>query len=96
MASRTVERRLQKPRLDQRASREIVQAQEAPSAALEVLKLAWPILSGIGKVLLIVVLLGLLLYARRDLRDRLVRLAARARIPVAAHAIETATGAAGR
>ena len=37
-----------------------------------------------------------LLYARRDLRDRLVRLAARARIPVAAQAIETATGAVGR
>jgi predicted PurR-regulated permease PerM len=46
--------------------------------------------------LLIIVLLGFLLYARRDLRDRLVRLAVRARIPVAAHAIETATGAAGR
>ena len=74
----------------------MVQAQAAPQGMNDVLKPAWPILSGLGEGLLIIVLLFFLLYARRDLRDRLVRLAARARIPVAAHAIETATGAVGR
>jgi len=75
---------------------QMVQAQAAPTAVNEVLKPAWPILSGFGEGLLIVVLLFFLLYGRRDLRDRLIRLAARARIPVAAHAIETATGTVGR
>ena len=74
----------------------LVQAQAAPAALNEALGPAWPILSGFGKSLLIIVLLFFLLYGRRDLRDRLVRLAARARIPVAAHAIETAAGAVGR
>ncbi len=74
----------------------MVQAQAPTSAVNEVLAPAWPILSAFGKGLLVIVLLFFLLYARRDLRDRLVRLAARARIPVAAHAIETATGAVGR
>ena len=71
----------------------MVQAEATPPAVLEVLKPVWPIISGFGESLLIIVLLFFLLYARSDLRDRLVRLAARARIPVAAHAIETATGA---
>jgi predicted PurR-regulated permease PerM len=75
---------------------QMVQAQAARHAVDEVLKPAWPILSGFGEGLLIIVLLFFLLYARKDLRDRLIRLAARARIPVAAHAIETATGAVGR
>jgi methanogenic corrinoid protein MtbC1 len=74
----------------------MVQTQAAPAAVNEVLKPFWPIISGFGEGLLIIVLLFFLLYARADLRDRLVRLAARARIPVAALAIETATGAVGR
>ncbi len=92
-----VERRLQKvgPGPTE-APLQMVQAQAAPPAVFEVLKPVWPILSGFGQGLLVIVLLFFLLYARRDLRDRLVRLAARARIPVAAHAIETATGAVGR
>jgi predicted PurR-regulated permease PerM/methanogenic corrinoid protein MtbC1 len=49
-----------------------------------------PVLSGIVNFLLIVVLLFFLLYSRTDLRDRIVRLAARARISVASQAIETA------
>jgi hypothetical protein len=61
----------------------------------DVLRPVWPILSGVGEGLPIIVLLFFLLYARRDLRDRLVRLAARARIPVAALAIDTAAGAVG-
>ena len=92
-----VERRLQKTGPGPtEAPLQMVQAQAAPPAVIEVLKPVWPIISGFGKSLLIIVLLFFLLYARRDLRDRLVRLAARARIPVAALAIETATGAVGR
>ena len=92
-----VEQRLQKTGPGPTAATpQMVQAQAAPLAVNEVLEPAWPILSGFGKGLLVIVLLFFLLYARRDLRDRLVRLAARARIPVAAHAIETATGAVGR
>ncbi len=49
-----------------------------------------PVLSGLVDFLLIVVLLFFLLYSRNDLRDRIVRLAARARISVASQAIETA------
>ena len=82
--------------------RSFVQAQaapaalEAPAAFREVLEPVWPILSGIGEGLLIIVLFFFLLYGRKDLRDRFVRLAARARIPVAAQAIENASGAVGR
>ena len=71
-------------------------ALEAPAAFREVLEPVWPILSGIGEGLLIIVLFFFLLYGRKDLRDRFVRLAARARIPVAAQAIENASGAVGR
>jgi predicted PurR-regulated permease PerM len=46
--------------------------------------------------LVVVVLLFFLLYTRRDLRDRFVRLAARARITVASQAIETAGRTLGR
>jgi predicted PurR-regulated permease PerM/methylmalonyl-CoA mutase cobalamin-binding subunit len=46
--------------------------------------------------LVVVVLLFFLLYGRRDLRDRFVRLAARARITVASQAIETAGHTVGR
>ena len=97
MASRTSSNgcRKQLPRPTGRAP-QIVQAQVVPPAMAEVLKPAWPILAGFGKALLIIVLLFFLLYARRDLRDRLIRLAARARIPVAVEAIETATAAVGR
>jgi len=54
------------------------------------LKLFVPVLSGLVEVLLIVVLFFFLLYSRYDLRDRIVRLVARARISVASQAIETA------
>jgi predicted PurR-regulated permease PerM/methanogenic corrinoid protein MtbC1 len=68
----------------------VVQAQAAAPSAGDVLKPAMPILSGIAEGSLIIVLFFFLLYGRRDLRDRLIRLAARARISVAAEAIETA------
>src|SRR5208283_103201 len=46
-----------------------------------------PLLSGLVNFLLIVILLFFMLYSRRDLRDRIIRLAARARISVASQAI---------
>jgi predicted PurR-regulated permease PerM/methanogenic corrinoid protein MtbC1 len=73
-----------------------VQAQPAPPGVKEVLQPALPILSGIGESLLVIVLFFFLLYGRKDLRDRFVRLAARARIIIAAEAIETAGGTVGR
>jgi predicted PurR-regulated permease PerM/methylmalonyl-CoA mutase cobalamin-binding subunit len=78
------------PRLPKVKAPEIVQAQLEASTAGDVLKPAWPILAGIAEGLLIIVLFFFLLYGRRDLRDRLIRLAARVRVPVAAQAIETA------
>ena len=74
----------------------IVQAQAASSTAGDVLKPVLPILGAIGAGLLIIVLFFFLLYERRDLRDRLIRLAARVRIPVAAQAIETGSYIVGR
>lgn len=73
-----------------------VQAVPTSPAFSEVLKPAVPVLSAVGKALLVLVLLFFILYSRRDLRDRFVRLAARARIPVAAQAIETAGDTVGR
>ena len=78
------------PRLPRARPPTIVQAQVVAPTASDVLKPALPILGGIAEGLLIIVLFFFLLYGRRDLRDRLIRLAARARIPVAAEAIETA------
>lgn len=54
-----------------------------------------PIVDAIVNTLLIIVLLFFLLYSRKDLRDRFVRLAARARIPIAAQALETASSTVG-
>jgi predicted PurR-regulated permease PerM len=76
--------------------RTMMQAQPAPTGVQDVLLPALPILSGIGESLLIVVLLFFLLHGRKDLRDRFVRLAARARIIIAAEAIETAGDTVGR
>jgi predicted PurR-regulated permease PerM len=61
-----------------------------PTSMGDNLKPFVPVLSGVIDFLLIVVLLFFLLYSRYDLRDRIVRLAARGRISVASQAIETA------
>ena len=73
-----------------------VQTLPTSPALTEVLKPAVPVLAAVGKGLLVIVLLFFLLYSRRDLRDRFVRLAARVRIPIAAQAIETAGDTVGR
>ena len=89
---KNVERQVQRsgPRVPKVRTPPIVQTQPAPPTAADVIKPALPILGGIAEGLLIIVLFFFLLYGRRDLRDRLIRLAARVRIPVAAAAIETA------
>jgi predicted PurR-regulated permease PerM/methanogenic corrinoid protein MtbC1 len=74
----------------------IVQTMPTSSAVADVLKPAMSVLEAVGEGLLVIVLLFFLLYSRQDLRDRFVRLAARARIPVAAQAIETAGDTVGR
>src|SRR5260370_25227896 len=61
-----------------------------PSAVGGDFKAGFPGAGGLRNFLLVVTLLFFLLYSRRDLRDRVVRLAARARITLAAQAIETA------
>jgi predicted PurR-regulated permease PerM/methanogenic corrinoid protein MtbC1 len=73
-----------------------VQTLPTSPALTEVLKPAVPVLAAFGKGLLVIVLLFFLLYSRRDLRDRFVRLAARVRIPIAAQGIETAGDTVGR
>jgi predicted PurR-regulated permease PerM/methanogenic corrinoid protein MtbC1 len=97
-----VERRLQPPVLGQTISSRkrpaipnIAQVPSKQSDFDQVTKPLLPILSGLFESLIIVVLLFFLLYGRRDLRDRLVRLAARARITLSSEAIEAAGGAVG-
>jgi hypothetical protein len=48
------------------------------------------VLGGLMEGLLVIVLMFFLLYSRKDLRDRVVRLIARARVTIAPQAIETA------
>jgi predicted PurR-regulated permease PerM len=55
-----------------------------------------PVAQGLVNALLVIMLMFFLLYSRKDLRDRFVRLAARGRVPIAAQAIETANNAVGR
>jgi predicted PurR-regulated permease PerM len=74
----------------------VVQSLPSSPRVTEVLEPAVPLVVAIGKSLLVIVLLFFLLYSRHDLRDRFVRLAARARIPVAGQAMETAAYKVGR
>jgi len=67
-----------------------VMALPVPAPLSDSLKPVVPIVDGLINALLIIMLLFFLLYSRKDLRDRFVRLAARARVPIAAQAIETA------
>jgi predicted PurR-regulated permease PerM len=74
----------------------MVQAQPAPSKLTDALRPAIPVFVGIGESLLVIVLFFFLLYGRRDLRSRIIMLAARGRITIAAEAIETAGSNVGR
>jgi predicted PurR-regulated permease PerM/methanogenic corrinoid protein MtbC1 len=67
-----------------------IQTSEPWSPLDEFAKSAGSLISGVAQSALTIVLLFFLLYSRTDLRDRFVRLAARAGIPVAAQAIDAA------
>ena len=73
-----------------------VVALPVPTSLSDNLKPVVPIIDGVVNTLLVIVLLFFLLYGRKDLRDRFVRLAARARLPIAAPAMETAGYTVGR
>ncbi len=83
------------PRAKRAKPASVVQVPAAQSDLQEAVKPVVPILSGLFDALLIVVLMFFLLYGRNDLRDRLVRLAARGRITLSAEAIGTAGEAVG-
>jgi predicted PurR-regulated permease PerM len=90
-----VKRRVESAQPATRAPREVM-ALPVPAPLTDSLKPVMPIVDGLINTLLIIMLLFFLLYSRKDLRDRFVRLAARARIPIAAQAIETAGYTVGR
>jgi predicted PurR-regulated permease PerM/methanogenic corrinoid protein MtbC1 len=84
-----VQRRVQSANPPPRQQRTVM-ALPVPAPLSDSLKPVLPIIDGLVNTLLIIMLMFFLLYSRKDLRDRFVRLAARARVPVAAQAIETA------
>jgi predicted PurR-regulated permease PerM len=89
-AAKDIERQIgRSSRANVRSSRTVA---ETPSGASvgDVIKPALPLLAGVGDSLLVVALLFFLLYERRALRARFVRLAARARITIAAEAMDAA------
>ncbi len=90
-----VQRRVASAEPAPRKTREVM-AVPVPSSLTDSLKPIEPIVDGIINTLLIVMLLFFLLYSRKDLRDRFVRLAALGRVPIAAQAIETAGYTVGR
>jgi predicted PurR-regulated permease PerM/methanogenic corrinoid protein MtbC1 len=83
------------PRANPAKAARVVQLPAVQSDLEQAVKPIVPILSGLFEALLIVVLMFFLLYGRVDLRDRLVRLAARGRITLSAEAIGTAGEAVG-
>jgi predicted PurR-regulated permease PerM/methylmalonyl-CoA mutase cobalamin-binding subunit len=90
-----VKQRIEQANPPQRTPRTVV-ALPVPTSLTDNLKPLAPIIDGMVNTLLVIVLLFFLLYSRKDLRDRFVRLAARARIPIAAPAIETASSTVSR
>src|SRR5690348_6088611 len=92
-----VEQQLQKPEPSPKrpATPTVVQLPATESGLAQVIGPTLPILSGMVEGLFIIVLFFFLLYGRKDLRDRLVRLAARGRIIVSAEGIETAASTVG-
>ena len=90
-----VQRRIASTNPAPRKPREVM-ALPVPTSLSDSLKPVVPVVDGMLKTLLIIMLLFFLLYSRKDLRDRFVRLAARGRIPIAAQAIDTAGHTVGR
>jgi predicted PurR-regulated permease PerM/methanogenic corrinoid protein MtbC1 len=84
-----IQRRVQQEKPAAQAAAKIQALPTSPSL-IENVKPVIPVVDGIVESLLITVLLFFLLYSRDDLRDRFVRLVARARITVVPQALETA------
>jgi predicted PurR-regulated permease PerM/methylmalonyl-CoA mutase cobalamin-binding subunit len=89
-----VQKRLQKANPAPRTRTIVAQPESTPLT--ERLRPIVPVVQGLLGVLLTIMLLFFLLYSRKDMRDRIVRLAARARIPIASEAIDTMTETVGR
>jgi predicted PurR-regulated permease PerM len=89
-----VQKRLQKANPAPRP-RTIV-AQPESASLTQRLKPLIPIAQTLLGVLLTIMLVFFLLYSRKDMRDRIVRLGARARMPIASEAIDTMTDTVGR
>ncbi len=89
---RNVEQQLHKGKPAKKPAPKVVQSSGGIGGVEEVLKPARPVLKDIAVGLLIIVLFFFFLYLREGLRDKLVRLAARVRITLAAEAMATAGG----
>ena len=89
-----VQKRLEKANPSARMRTVVAQPESTP--LIQRLRPIVPIVQSLLGVLLTIVLLFFLLYSRKDMRDRIVRLAARARMPIAFEAIDTMTCAVGR
>jgi methanogenic corrinoid protein MtbC1 len=74
----------------------VVEAPATESGLSRFVSSGLPVLLVLIESLFVIVLFFFLLYGRKDLRDRLVRLAARARLTLSAEGIATAAGAVGR
>lgn len=85
-----VQQRVESANQPERKPREVMAIPVAAPLS-DSLKPVAPIVDVIVNTLLIIVLLFFLLYSRKDLRDRFVRLAARGRVPISAEAMETAS-----
>lgn len=68
----------------------VVQTLPPPKSWTEQLSPTLPVLGGLFQLFMVIVLMFFLLYDRSSLRDRMVRLAARARLPVATRALDEA------
>ena len=92
-----VEEQLQRPvRTPKRSTPSVVvEAPATESGLSRFVSSGLPVLSVLIESLFVTVLFFFLLYGRKDLRDRLVRLAARARFTLSAEGIATAAGAVG-
>jgi predicted PurR-regulated permease PerM len=73
----------------------VVQIPDTRSNVEQIARPVVPILSGLIESLFVTVLFFFLLYGRKDLRDRIVRLTARVRLTLSAEGIATATDAVG-
>ncbi|MBF6571380.1 MAG: AI-2E family transporter [Candidatus Binataceae bacterium] len=83
------------PKAKQSTLSTVVQIPDTRSSVEQIAKPVVPILSGLIESLFIIVLLFFLLFGRKDLRDRIVRLTARVRVTLSAEGIATATDAVG-